>query len=105
MTSKEFHINAKEMHTSTFTLCSTGGFSIKFSHACIGAYTFGKGKTVVTITGNEGIIGPGCRHTSGGNGVLADISMKESTDLSFHLILFFSHLFKLPDQLHKFVPV
>src|ERR1700745_2443356 len=105
MPSKEFHIHSKEVHTAPFTLGCTGGFSIKFSHTGVGTDSFGKRKAMITITGNERIIGPGCSHTTGSNSFLADISMKESADLSFHLILFFGHHFKLPDQLHEFIPV
>jgi len=31
--------------------------------------------------------------------------VKESTDLSFHLVLFFCFELKLADQVHQFVPV
>src|SRR5579863_1197147 len=105
MPPEEFHIHTKKMHTTPFAFGGTRGFSIKFSHTCIGAYPLGKSETVVTITCNKRIIGSGGRHTAGGNGFLSYISMKESTDLSFHLILFFCHHFKLPDQLHEFIPV
>jgi hypothetical protein len=31
--------------------------------------------------------------------------VKETPDLTFHFVFFFSHQLKLPDKLHKFIPV
>src|SRR5664279_4567788 len=105
MTSEEFYIHTEKVHAAALSFGSTGRFSIKFGHTCVGTYAFCQCKAMVTIAGNERVIGSGSRHASCGNRFLTDIRVEKSADLSFHLILFFCHLLKLPDQLHEFVPV
>ena len=105
MTPIEIALLTEKVHTAPLPFCATGSLAIKFSHATVDGYALGDGKSVVAIRGDEQIIRTGGCHTTGSDGFLAHVGMEESTDFPFHLILLFSHQFKLTDQEHQLVPV
>src|SRR6478672_11637287 len=90
----------KKVHASTFTLRTSCGFAIQFSHTGIYRYPFSNGQTVIAVSSDEHIFWFCGSHTSGSYRFLPYIGMKETADLSFHLILFFCHELKLADELH-----
>ena len=103
--SKERVLDTKEVHAASLSLGTTCSLAIQFGHAALGADAFGNGQAMVAVTGHIWIFQTGGGHATGGNGFLPHIGMKKPADLSFHLVFFLRHQFKLADQLHQFVPV
>src|SRR5687767_4608725 len=97
MTSEEVNSFTKKVDATSLSLGSSCSLAIQFGHTTVRANSFCQSKSMIAVSSYKRIFQSGCSHTTSGNGFLSDISMKESPDLTFHLIFFFCHQFKLPD--------
>src|SRR5664279_325680 len=86
VTAKKFDIHAEKVHASPLSFCRASRFAVQFSHTGICTNAFSQGQSMITVTGDEWIIGPRSRHTTRRNSLLADISMEKTTDFPIHFI-------------------
>src|SRR5690606_41857977 len=97
MTTIKIYIRTKKVHAAPFAFGITCRLSIEFFHTTVNRNALGYCQSMIPVSSNEQVFGfSGCDPTCG-NGFLAYIGMKKSTDLAFHFILFFRHQFEMAD--------